>query len=600
MTRLLSFRPVAALRERDLLGLVIIAVIGLLASFVLADPFQQHLLALVFLWTLAGQSWNISYGYAGQLSFGHSVFVGIGAYALALLLHWFGLSPYIDILVGMVAAAVVAIAIGFPTFRLTGAYFALATIVMPLIAIVIVDSLGQQELTLPFTGAQGAAYMIFADPRGYSVLALIAMLISLLVVRWLDRSRSAYMLRALRENEVLAESVGVDTVRWKLIAFALSAAMAAAFGVVWVETALLVVASDDVFSLAIVIQMISICLVGGLGNRWGPVIGAAILVPLSEELNAQFGARIPGIQILAYGVVLMIVILVAPDGVYSLLARLARRLWLAPVVGETISPAVSVLHRHPAVGTVLRLDRVSKSFGGLVALQDISLAVERAQVVGIIGPNGAGKTTLLNLISGIYRPDTGRLHFEGEDVTSRPPHRRCRLGLARTFQTPHLLQRISVGDNVVVAAFACTTRVADARSVAAQALNTVGLPGSMDRRTSTLSTFEIKLVEIARAIASCPSLLLMDESMSGLNREEHKGVIALVRRLQDDGLTIIMIEHAIGSLLEVADKLIVLQEGKLLAEGAGEEVMANPSVVEAYLGRRWTRDAKGPGPVGQL
>jgi ABC-type branched-subunit amino acid transport system ATPase component/ABC-type branched-subunit amino acid transport system permease subunit len=593
----LTAGPVGLLRRRQLLGLVVVGVVSLVLALTLQDAFWQRVLTLVFLWTVANQSWNLSYGYAGQLSFGHSVFVGIGAYVFALLLRRYGVTPYLGLVPGMVAAAALAAFVGYPTFRLTGAYFALATIVLPLIAIVLVDSAGLQELTLPLTGTQGAAYMVFADPRGYSLLALVAMMVALVVVSWVDRSRGGYLLRAIRENQVLAEALGIDTVRWKLIAFAISAAMAAAFGVLWVESSLLVVSSNDVFSLAIVVQMISMCLIGGVGTRWGPLIGAAILLPLAETLNVNFGARVPGIQLLAYGVVLMLVILAAPEGLQAVAERWLRRLRApSPPPAPTEAASVELVRSAPAGEPLLVLEEVSRSFGGVRAVHGVSAMVSGGQVVGIIGPNGAGKTTLLNLISGLYQPDAGRIRLAGRDVTRLTPHQRCRLGLGRTFQTPQLLGRLSVGDNVAVAALSRTRSVTEARRRAAAALSVVGLDEALERPAAGLTTLETKLVEVARALASSPCLLLMDESMSGLNHDEQQRLISLIRTLRGEGLTVVLIEHAIGSLLQVAERVIVLEEGELLAEGAGEEVMGDARVIEAYLGRKWR--AKGPEPVG--
>lgn len=568
----------------------------MILALTVGDPFWLRVLTLVFLWTVANHSWNLSYGYAGQLSFGHSVFVGIGAYVFALLLRRYGVTPYLGLVPGMLVAAAVAAFVGYPTFRLTGAYFALATIALPLIAIVLVDSAGLQELTLPLTGAQGPAYMVFADPRGYSLLALVAMMLALGVVSWVDRSRGGYLLRAIRENQVLAEALGIDTVRWKLIAFTVSAAMAAAFGVLWVESSLLVVSSKDVFSLAIVVQMISMCLIGGVGTRWGPLIGAAILLPLAETLNVNFGARIPGVQLLAYGVVLMLVILAAPEGLQVVGERWLRRLRAPQPYPAPDTVAVELVRQAAPGEPLLVLEELSRSFGGVRAVHGVSATVSGGEVAGIIGPNGAGKTTLLNLISGLYRPDGGRIHLAGRDVTRLTPHERCRLGLGRTFQTPQLLTRLSVGDNVAVAAFSHTSSVAEARRRAAAALATVGLKGALSRPAIGLTTLDIKLVEVARGLASSPCLLLMDESMSGLDHDEQQRLIALIRTLRGQGLTIVLIEHAIGSLLRVADRVIVLEEGELLAEGAGEEVMADPRVIDAYLGRKWR--ATGPEPVG--
>ncbi|HAF08960.1 MAG TPA: branched-chain amino acid ABC transporter [Chloroflexi bacterium] len=569
-------------------------------SLLVPDDFVQRVLTLMCLWAVAATAWNLAYGYAGLLSFGHSAFVGIGAYVFVLTANHWGLSPFLAIPLAALCGAAVAAAIGVPTLRLSGAYLGLATLVMPLLAIVVLDYLGLNELTVPIIRDRPGLSMEFADPRAYSILSFCLLLLVLLGMARLEHSRVGFFLRAIRENPAVAGALGVDVVRWRLAAFCASAAIAAAMGVIWSKAALLVVASHDVFGLSVGIQMISVSLVGGLGNIWGPVIGASLLVPLAEVLTLYVGPRIPSIQILAYGVTLVVVILVAPDGLYWWIQsrRSSRGKDAMPLAAASDPGAIPVARASTGDAPLLVVERVAKAFGGVRAVRGVSFTVRRGELLGIIGPNGAGKTTLFNMVSGLYTVDAGRLIFDGTDITRRATYERCRLGIGRTFQTPQMLARLGVRGNVMVAAFNRTHNTRSARLLADDALRAVALLHRADDSVQSLSTLEGKLLELARALAAGPSLLLADEPMAGLSPGEQASLGVLFQEISGAGITVLIIEHSVRSLLKIVDRIVALDDGEVIADDVGSAVIRHPRVVEAYLGKKWNRGTGSPVALG--
>src|SRR5207302_2062463 len=409
-----------------------------------------------------GLAWNIISGYAGQTSFGHQAFFGIGAYVTVLLVVTAGLTPWIGMAAGMAAAVIAAVLIGLPTFRLAGIYFALATLAYPLIFRIVMELLGYQEVPIPMMRDRPAAYMQFRDPRAYDLLALAALGRTLLLSHWIEGSRLGYALRALRANEEAAEAAGVDTFRAKMVAYTLSAAPAAVIGAIYAHAILFVVTPDAVFGVLVIVQTLVVCLVGGVGSKWGPVIGSGIMVPMSEMLDATVGDQLPGIQGVVYGAAL------------------------------------------------LEVQGVSRAFLGLCALDDVSFSVRAGEILGVIGPNGAGKTKLFNVLNGFLLPDAGQVRYRGTPIHGLRPSAICRRGIGRTFQVVRTFPQLTVLDNVMVGAFAHETSPPRARERARAAMAAVGL-GRADDVPGALTTLDLRLMELARCLASAPDLILLDE-----------------------------------------------------------------------------------------
>jgi branched-chain amino acid transport system ATP-binding protein/branched-chain amino acid transport system permease protein len=527
-------------------------------------------------------------------------------------------SPWALIPIAAVLGAVAGLLIGFPTFRLRGVYFALAMLAYPLALLYVFEWLGYQEVTLPMKREGAAAYMQFGDQRVYTMLALALLMAFVLITRAVERSRFGMALIAIKQNEAAAEAAGIDTLKWKLYAITLSGAMAGAVGAFY-AVVLLVVTPVSVFGMLVSAQALTVTLFGGVGTVWGPVIGAAILIPAAETLHAELGHIIPGIQNVIYGLAIVVLILAAPEGMFWKARDLVYRRWPA-LVADGVRPLASNVAAEntkvvregsdpvpaghsplptphspkPATGApILSVRGLSKSFGGLKAVQDVSFDVPAGAILGIIGPNGAGKTTAFNLLNGFLKPDAGQVLLDGCNMVGWRPHEVCAAGVGRTFQVMRPFARMSVADNVLVGAYVHAPTDEKARTFAAEAICRVGLAGSAGRLAGELTTRELRLMELARALAGQPRILLLDETLAGLGHGEADEMVGIVRRLAQDGLTIVIIEHTMQAMVRLVDRFVVLDHGAVLMEGRPESVTRDPRVIEAYLGKKWVAHAQG-------
>jgi ABC-type branched-subunit amino acid transport system ATPase component/ABC-type branched-subunit amino acid transport system permease subunit len=574
--------------RRDGIALAIVTVGYLSIAAFVTNSYYQLILTLVPIWAVFGVSWNILSGYGGQLSFGHASFFGIGAYVVTLALLYWNLTPWLGIPLGMVAGAIAAVIIGTPTFRLRGHYFALSMLAYPLAILYFLQYFGFQELSLPMHRENPAAYLEFADPRLYTVVATGLLAAGVLACVLVENSRFGLALLAIRQNELAAEAAGINSRQWKMRALITSGMIAAAAGGLY-ACVLLVVTPDSVFGLLVSAQPVVVTLFGGVASIWGPVIGAAVLVPLAESLNAQLGNMLPGIQGVVYGAAIIVIILAAPDGLFwTIRDRWFRRALPPPPPALPATPVPPRVYAAvSASAPLLQVQDLSRSFGGLRAVSQVSFTVTQGEILGIIGPNGAGKTTLFNVLNGVLPADEGSATLAGQSMLGRKVYQVSRMGVGRTFQVVRSFSRLSLLDNVVVGAYGAGLPDRDAVAAAELALRRVGLLQLATRQAGQLTNKQLRLMELARALAGQPRLLLLDETLAGLGRDECDDVLNVLGKLRDEGMTIAIIEHTMHAMMRLADRFVVLDHGAVLATGLPRDVVEDRAVIEAYLGKKF-------------
>jgi branched-chain amino acid transport system permease protein len=402
---------------------------------------------------------------------------------------------------------------------------------------------------------------------------------------------------AIKQNEAAAEAAGINTLAWKLRAIALSGAITGAIGAFYVMV-LLVVTPESVFGMLVSAQALTVTMFGGVGTVWGPLIGAAILIPTGQILQAKLGADFPGIEGVIYGLAIVVVILAAPEGIFWRVRDALRKRGVGAAEPAAMQPPVPApltavgAHEPRVTGEIiLSVRNLSKSFGGLKAVQNVSFDVEQGRILGIIGPNGAGKTTLFNLLNGFQHPDAGEVLLDGRDVFGEKPHRLCKAGVGRTFQVMRPFPRLSVADNVVIGAYVHAADDVTARAHADDAIARVGLTAVAHRIASELTTKELRLMELARALAGGPRLLLLDETLAGLGATEAAEVVAVLRTLAQQGITIVIIEHTMHAMVRLVDRFLVLDHGAVLVEDTPQAITRDARVIQAYLGTKWSAHA---------
>ncbi|GJD52423.1 Vitamin B12 import ATP-binding protein BtuD [Methylobacterium crusticola] len=529
-------------------------------------------------------------GLCGQINLAQAGFFGIGAYAVGLGTVDWGLSFWLCLPVGLVLALVLGAGLGASTLRLGGHYLAMVTISF------------QQILTLvlinwiPVThGPDGVPRIqrptLFADSQSYLALCVFVLAVVGYLVWHLPRTRLGRAMRAVRDNELAAGVTGIDIYRTKVAAFALGALLAGLGGALFAGSFTYI--SPDQFSFAESIVFLTMALLGGVGSPVGAVIGTGLLILIPEWL--RFLKEIPGLYLAIYGLAVILIVVFMPEGIWGFLGDQVRRLRpRRPAPARAQDLVLTQEAASPA--PVLEVEALSKHFGGLKAVDEVSFTVARGGIHALIGPNGSGKTTTLNVLSGLYTPTGGRVRLDGRDITRLAPHQRAASGLGRTFQNIRLFRSMSALENVVIGAerpgnpLVGHQRAAlEARARAALAF--VGLEARADEPVSAFSYGHQRLIEIARALAGNPVLLLLDEPAAGLNSSEKVALTGLLRRMAAKGLTILIIDHDMTLVSDVASHITVLNFGRRIADGVTATVLREPAVIEAYLGQE---AAEGP------
>jgi branched-chain amino acid transport system ATP-binding protein/branched-chain amino acid transport system permease protein len=576
--------------RRQYLALGAFALVYLAIIAVTWNSYYQLMLTLVPIWAVMGLSWNVLSGYSGLVSFGQAVFFGLGAYTVTLLFKWAGVTPWLGIPVAAAVGSAAGLLIGLVTFRLTGHYFALAMLAYPLAMLHVFQWAGLQEVSLPLQRENPIAYMQFTDSRWYAVIALVLMIGAMLVSLAIERSRFGLSLLAIKQNEFAAEAAGIDSVAWKLRAIAVSGGMAGGIGGFY-AVVLLVVTPDTVFGLHASAQALVVTMFGGVGTVWGPVIGASVLIPLAETLHAELAAKLPGIQGVVYGIAIMVVIVKMPHGIVWAVHDRWRRAPPAAALLDAPPCAAPSPTRTGPQGVLLEVERLSRSFGGVKALNEIDMEVRRGEVLGIIGPNGAGKTTLFNVLNGMFPPSAGAIIFDGRSLAGLRPSGVCRLGIGRTFQVVRPFPRMTLLENIVVGAFVQSPGREAALAAAYAVAGRVGLGGLEHKLAGELTNYQLRLMELARALSGKPQLLLLDEPFAGLASAEIETFMEVIRAIRASGTTIVIIEHTMQAMVKLVDRFVVLDHGVVIAEGKPKDVIENRIVIKAYLGEDWAEHA---------
>ena len=575
----------------------VIAITALLASlivvpYLIGDGFVYHVFITICIFAALSTAWNIVGGFAGQLSLGHAIFYGIGAYAGIILMNM-GISPWLGMFVGAAVAVVVAVGISYPCFRLHGSFFSLATIAF--LEVFRVLALHFRDFTGGATGKMialkfGWEWMVFREKLPPLVIAFGLLLLTLAVSWWIRSHRIGFYLVATRERESAAKAAGVNTVKVRLIAVAVSAALTALVGT-FHAMYLTFIEPAAVFSLALSIQIAMFALIGGLGTVFGPLLGVIMLVPISELARGWLGAHAVGLHGFVYGAALVAVVLFMPNGLMGFLSRFKGKAATAGT-GQALSVAAAPrTGERPAIGEpILVVDGLQKHFGGLHVTNNVSFSLRQGEILGLIGPNGAGKTTVFNMISGFLKQDGGSVTVRGEDGkfhTPLTPTDFAAIGVGRTFQIVQPFAAMTVEENIMVGAFHRYQDVREAREVARETAHRMGLAPWLDAEAKGLTIGGLKRLEVARVMAMKPRVLLLDEVMAGINQTDVRRAIDLMFQIRDSGVSIIAIEHVMQAVMSLSDRVIVLNSGQIIAEGKPQDVVRDPIVVEAYLGKEF-------------
>lgn len=572
-----------------------LALLALLAvPFALRSPFAFHLAVLVCIFGALATAWNIVGGFAGQLSLGHAVFYGIGSYAATLLVIDFGITPWLGMFAGALVSAVAAVVIAYPTLRLRGPFFALATIAfLEVCRLLTVHEEswtgGSAGLNVPLN--IGLKWMVLREKWAYLLIAFGFLLVTLWAAWLIRRSRFGFYLIAVREREDAARAVGVNAVKVKIGAAVVSAALTSLIGS-FHAMYLTFIDPSAAFSLELSIQIAMFALIGGLGTVGGPLAGTVLVLPIAELARGWLSAFGSGTHGFVYGVVLVLVVLFIPRGlaghlgvhVLRFIDRLPGARTPAPEPAKSIAPANALVPGTP----LLVAEHLKKRFGGLVATDDVSLTLHSGEILGVIGPNGAGKTTVFNQLSGFIRPNEGTVKIRLADGTwaePRTPDAFAKDGVGRTFQIAQPFAGLSVLENIMLGAFMHTRVRVEAEAIAREVADITDLTTLLDTEARSLTVGGMKRLEVARALATRPRALLLDEVMAGLNPADIARAIQMVRRIRDSGIAVLMIEHMMQATMALSDRIIVINAGRMLKEGKPSDVVNDPQVIQAYLGQ---------------
>jgi branched-chain amino acid transport system permease protein len=579
--------------------LIFAAVMAVIPFLPGMPPFWIVLLDNIGLAALVAMGLVLLTGVGGLTSFGQAAFCGFGAYTTAVLTTAYGVSPWLTLPLALLVSGVAAVLLGIITVRLSGHYLPLGTIAWGIALFYLfskLEFLGRNDGISAIPPLTIGPLKMLDPGTIYFVIWIAVILCAVLSMNLLD-SRTGRAIRALRRGHVAAEAFGVQTPGAKLLVFIYAAVLAGLSG--WLYAHFQRAANPTPFGAQAGIEYLFIAVIGGAGYVWGAVLGAAIVVVLKEILQSYLPLVFGGqgqLEIIVFGIMLVVLLQLAPSGVWP---------WLVSLLPFDVSrkrPDTSIAplaHARPNLqsGPLLTIDKARKQFGGVIAVNNVSFGVQAREIVALIGPNGAGKSTTFNLITGVLTSSGGTISLLGKNIDNAPPQEVAKLGVARTFQHVKLVPDMTVLENVAIGAhlrghagaIASMLRLdrADEAGLLAEAarqIERVGLSEHINQLAGSLSLGQQRIVEIARALCVDPILLLLDEPAAGLRHMEKQRLAALLRQLRDGGMSVLLVEHDMGFVMDLADRIVVLDFGTKIAEGTPAAIKTNPDVIKAYLG----------------